>query len=174
MAVLLRSVSCKQTKKSFKKMTSLTGSDVCAVDKPTLIFNVTADAAAGPSSACVPPAVQCAWRCQREPVCIGYNYKVDLQRCELHFYLPTNFTNSGNSSCTYFWVSFRLIYAESTTGSSGHSDKTAMRSANKEGVSVVHTCSFQPTSHTNNLHLSPHQRHRLPQIHPRPQLKSSD
>ena len=86
--------------KSFKKVAWSNGSTVCAVDQPSTAFNVDL---APINSACVPPNVQCAWRCSREPNCTGYNYLVDAQLCQLYFYPSTGFA-CDDPSCLYFLV----------------------------------------------------------------------
>ena len=98
--VFLAKPTVETVQKTFVKMTSISGSNVCAVDTPSFVFTAVVN------SFCVPPSAQCAWSCTREPSCTSYNYKTVVQQCELYFYEPTNFTCIHIYSCRYFLVRF--------------------------------------------------------------------
>ena len=100
--------------KTFERLKSSDGSEVCSGDEPSAAFNVEAGAV---NTVCVPPCVPCAWRCTVDPDCVGFNCRTDVGLCQLFRYAPTNFTQQN--SCTYFqvgtniatvvvWTSFNL------------------------------------------------------------------
>ena len=96
------SVNAGEVSQRFNRVTSSNSSDVCAVDLPSEVFQ------ANPTlfnSVCVPPSVQCAGRCTLDPNCTSFNYKSNLQQCQLYFYQPKTFT-SDDTLCQYFSVCY--------------------------------------------------------------------
>ena len=85
--------------KSFNRVTSSDGLDLCAVDTPSAVFTVdNADV----NSVGVPPSVQCAQSCALQHNCTAFNYRQDLALCQLYHYAPT--ICSYRQWCTFFQV----------------------------------------------------------------------
>ena len=76
--------------------TSSFDNEVWAVDTPSTVFDV---AATSDNSVCVPSS---------QVSCTGYNYKSDVQQCELFSEVTTNVT-CGDPACGYFVVSLLTV-----------------------------------------------------------------
>jgi len=67
--------------RTFKVQVNATGSNVCAVDKPSTVVPMVASTMAG----------QCGVMCNVDSDCELFQFKEDLAQCELFDYSPSNF-----------------------------------------------------------------------------------
>jgi len=93
--VILTLVFCSMTShatvsRTFKVQVNATGSNVCAVDKPTIVVSMAASTMAG----------QCSMKCNVDPDCKLFQFKDNLTQCELFDYSPSNFSSIDH--CTAY------------------------------------------------------------------------
>jgi len=86
-------ITGKSNTESFVKTTDVTGTVMCATEKPSLAFEPQKLAVQSTGTTCVPLEIYCAWKCNLEPNCTNFNYREDVKRCELFFYSPSNCTS---------------------------------------------------------------------------------
>lgn len=87
--------------KTFRKLTL--EASLCAVDQPSKTFPLEAVRTFSfGSMLCVPPNAMCAWVCNLEENCTGFNYNSTLDQCELFFYTPLNYAPSD--LCAFYKV----------------------------------------------------------------------
>ena len=86
--------------KSFAKVASSNGTELCSADPPSSVFQVGGSG----SKSCegLPPSVQCAQLCTQLPNCTNFNYRTDGGQCQLYFYVPSLCTIQPD--CTHFQV----------------------------------------------------------------------
>jgi hypothetical protein len=99
----------------FKPMTSVYGSKICAVDKPSAVFPVTQvpQIEIGIPYE-VPDATRCGFHCSMFNGCRGFNYRQPSSSsltsdglCELYTYIPGHCTTT-NTTCQYYQVSLTV------------------------------------------------------------------
>src|SRR6218665_2345125 len=81
--------------KSFVKTVNTNGTGLCAVDAPSLTFNLESSSVPyslysnGSSNSCIPNRIRCAWSCNQQLRCINFNYNEETRQCDLYFYRPS-------------------------------------------------------------------------------------
>ena len=83
------------------------GQPMCSINSParTISLNRTSYQIA-PTSKCVPGNLLCGWECNRQPGCVGYNFKgsyTGKEICDLYTTKQMNFLPLAN--CSYYQVS---------------------------------------------------------------------
>jgi len=84
--VIMTVVFCLMTSnavsRTFKLQANSTGSQMCAVDKPSAVIRMETSTMAG----------RCGTLCNVKPCCEVFQFKEDLAQCELFNYSPSNFS----------------------------------------------------------------------------------
>ena len=91
---------------SLQLATMTNGQAVCAVDEADQVLT-SSDFTT--STDCIPSVVQCSWQCKRNPNCTEFNYRPDVEKCELYFNRPSCFLPQAN--CQHFQVQY-IVFVE--------------------------------------------------------------
>lgn len=92
---------------SYARLELSNGSSICALGSPSLVLRLQdLDL---PVINITPPSEStlCAWKCQREPNCICFNWKSCSNYCEFFAYVPTKCTIQHG--CIHYTVRLCLI-----------------------------------------------------------------
>src|SRR6218665_2311954 len=76
---------------TFRSETDLSGTELCSSDTPSLVYNSLRLEESPAVPGCVPGNVLCAWKCTRDESCIAFNWKYDMQLCELFYFVPVSY-----------------------------------------------------------------------------------
>src|SRR6218665_2020907 len=87
---------------TFSVLRASNGTELCCVDPPSKVFNVSQLDGSLVSVGCAPLIVLCAWKCTNDLDCSSYNWKDDVELCELYYY-PTTSCAIVNG-CTFYQV----------------------------------------------------------------------
>src|SRR5688572_2152042 len=91
----------------FRVMRASNGTELCAVDPPSMVFNVSQLNGSLVNGGCAPPKALCAWKCTKDLDCTSYNWRDDIEMCELYYYPP--FSCAIVNSCSFYQVRFVVI-----------------------------------------------------------------
>jgi len=106
--LLLGLLSTRQTTaKSFQMTRTPNGTSLCALGLPSTTLNVSELNGLLVDVAAAPPMVLCGWKCTMDESCTSYNWRDDIQVCELYNYDPTNC--SIVSCCSFYQVQTKFF-----------------------------------------------------------------
>ena len=87
-AVVATAVQISGPSKPFRKVVACNGSDLCALDVPSVGFSLDVHQS---NSRNLPGAVRCTAMCKIEPLCTSVNYRGEVGECELFFFVPIGY-----------------------------------------------------------------------------------
>ena len=93
--------------KPFRRVKACNGSNVCAIDTPSVGFTIVEDPR---GKRPLPPGMRCLTVCKAEPRCIKTNFKDDGNQCELFYFLPKNYECRQN--CQHYEVRENYNYSD--------------------------------------------------------------
>lgn len=64
------------------------GRELCASDTPSAVYNTSQLDKPPFGPECVPGSVLCAWKCTTDESCISFNWKYDIDLCEVFYFVP--------------------------------------------------------------------------------------
>lgn len=76
---------------TFRVKRATDGTQLCARDNPSVVYNSSQFEKPPVSPGCVPESVLCAWKCKTDENCISFNWKNDQQLCEVFYFVPLSF-----------------------------------------------------------------------------------
>jgi len=92
---------------SFQRATDSNGTDFCATQRPSVIYDIDElDLPYSGSICSEPPEALCALKCTIEPECVSLNWHAETRQCELFSYSPTQCEYHPN--CVHFEVDKHL------------------------------------------------------------------
>lgn len=75
---------------AFNVLRASNGTELCCVDPPSNVFNASQLDGSLVSVGCAPLIALCAWKCTNDLDCSSYNWKDDVELCELYYYPTTS------------------------------------------------------------------------------------
>src|SRR6218665_1088234 len=88
--------------KSFQVTRTANETELCALDPPSTALNFSELNGLLVNIGTAPPMALCGWKCTMDEGCMSYNWRGDIQVCELYNYDPTNC--SVTSCCSLYQV----------------------------------------------------------------------
>lgn len=108
--------------KSFSNTVNTNGTVLCAVDAPSLTFDLGSSISSlysnGSGNSCVPNRIRCAWSCNQQMRCINFNYNENTRQCDLYFYRPSRCAlvlSCTNSQVSNWNLAARFICSPTAT-----------------------------------------------------------
>src|SRR6218665_1835617 len=93
--------------KSFQVTRANSGAGLCANDPPSTALNVSGLNGLLVDIGAAPSMILCGWACTMDASCTSYNWRDDIQVCELYNYDPTNC--SIVSCCSLYQVQTKFF-----------------------------------------------------------------
>lgn len=84
-------VNSETSSTTFCCKTDPSGTELCARDNPSVVYNSSQLDEPYAGARCVPGSVLCAWKCKMDKTCISFNWKYDIQLCEVFYFVPVSY-----------------------------------------------------------------------------------